>query len=74
VDKGGYVVVLGRINHCKGQDVAVRLAHRAGVDLVLPGPVGAVVVCGLRRVCPGRMRALLARRGRFDASGMEGGG
>jgi glycosyltransferase involved in cell wall biosynthesis len=40
VDKGGYVVVLGRINHCKGQDVAARLAHRAGFDLVLAGPVG----------------------------------
>ncbi|MGI5148688.1 glycosyltransferase [Plantactinospora sp. CA-294935] len=39
-DKAGHVVVLGRINPGKGQDLAARLAHRAGFDLVLAGPVG----------------------------------
>jgi glycosyltransferase involved in cell wall biosynthesis len=39
-DKHGYAVVLGRINPGKGQDIAARLAHRAGFDLVLAGPVG----------------------------------
>jgi len=39
-DKGGHVVVLGRINPGKGQDLAARLAHRAGFDLILAGPVG----------------------------------
>ena len=38
--KQGYVVVLGRINPGKGQDLAARLAHSAGFDLVLAGPVG----------------------------------
>jgi len=40
VTKGGHVVVLGRINPGKGQDLAARVAHRAGFDLVLAGPVG----------------------------------
>jgi glycosyltransferase involved in cell wall biosynthesis len=40
VTKGDHVVVLGRINPGKGQDVAARLAHAAGFDLVLAGPVG----------------------------------
>ncbi|MGW4460580.1 glycosyltransferase [Micromonospora sp. NPDC004704] len=40
VEKGEHVVVLGRINPGKGQDVAARLAHRAGFPLVLAGPVG----------------------------------
>ena len=40
VDKGDYVVVLGRVNPGKGQDVAARLAHRYGFNLVLAGPVG----------------------------------
>ena len=40
VAKGDHVVVLGRINPGKGQDLAARLAHRAGFDLVLAGPVG----------------------------------
>jgi len=40
VDKSGYAVVLGRITPGKGQDLAARLAHRAGFDLVLAGPVG----------------------------------
>jgi glycosyltransferase involved in cell wall biosynthesis len=39
-DKGGHVVVLGRVNPGKGQDLAARLAHQAGFDLVLAGPVG----------------------------------
>jgi glycosyltransferase involved in cell wall biosynthesis len=40
VAKGGHVVVLGRINPGKGQDLAARLAHEHGFDLVLAGPVG----------------------------------
>jgi glycosyltransferase involved in cell wall biosynthesis len=40
VPKGEHVVVLGRINPGKGQDLAARLAHTAGFDLVLAGPVG----------------------------------
>jgi glycosyltransferase involved in cell wall biosynthesis len=40
VDKESYAVVLGRINPGKGQDLAARLAHEAGFDLVLAGPVG----------------------------------
>ncbi|RSM55761.1 glycosyl transferase family 1 [Actinoplanes sp. ATCC 53533] len=40
VDKSGYAVVLGRITPGKGQDLAAELAHRAGFDLVLAGPVG----------------------------------
>jgi glycosyltransferase involved in cell wall biosynthesis len=39
-DKHGYVVVLGRITPGKGQDLAARLAHRHGFDLILAGPVG----------------------------------
>ncbi|GAB1690911.1 glycosyltransferase [Krasilnikovia sp. M28-CT-15] len=39
-EKGAYAVVLGRITPGKGQDLAVRLAHAAGFDLVLAGPVG----------------------------------
>ncbi|MDR7320916.1 MULTISPECIES: glycosyltransferase [Catenuloplanes] len=39
-EKHGYAVVLGRINPGKGQDLAARLAHRHGFDLVLAGPVG----------------------------------
>ncbi|WP_328476904.1 glycosyltransferase [Actinoplanes sp. NBC_00393] len=40
VTKGSYAVVLGRINPGKGQDLAARLAHTHGFDLVLAGPVG----------------------------------
>lgn len=40
VTKGRHVVVLGRINPGKGQDVAARLAHSAGFDVILAGPVG----------------------------------
>ncbi|MEU5949966.1 glycosyltransferase [Micromonospora sp. NPDC047465] len=39
-EKGDYLVVLGRINPGKGQDLGARLAHRVGVPLVLAGPVG----------------------------------
>ncbi len=38
--KDGHLVVLGRITPYKGQDVAARLAHRTGRNLVLAGPVG----------------------------------
>jgi len=38
--KGRHVVVLGRITPGKGQDLAARLAHEHGFDLVLAGPVG----------------------------------
>jgi glycosyltransferase involved in cell wall biosynthesis len=40
VAKADHVLVLGRINQGKGQDVAARLAHSYGFDLVLAGPVG----------------------------------
>ncbi|RAK42702.1 glycosyltransferase involved in cell wall biosynthesis [Actinoplanes lutulentus] len=40
VAKDEYALVLGRINPGKGQDLAARLAHRHGFDLVLAGPVG----------------------------------
>jgi glycosyltransferase involved in cell wall biosynthesis len=40
VEKSPYAVVLGRINPGKGQDLAARLAHETGFDLVLAGPVG----------------------------------
>ncbi|RGC69514.1 D-inositol 3-phosphate glycosyltransferase [Micromonospora sp. MW-13] len=39
-DKGDYLIVLGRINPGKGQDLGARLAQRVGVPLVLAGPVG----------------------------------
>jgi glycosyltransferase involved in cell wall biosynthesis len=38
--KGEHLVVLGRITPAKGQATAARVAHRAGFDLVLAGPVG----------------------------------
>lgn len=38
--KAGHLVVLGRVTATKGQHVAARVAHRAGRDLVLAGPVG----------------------------------
>ncbi|HEX7745240.1 MAG TPA: glycosyltransferase [Micromonosporaceae bacterium] len=40
VPKGDHTVILGRINHGKGQDLGAQLAHRAGFDLILAGPVG----------------------------------
>lgn len=39
-EKGAHVVILGRVTPGKGQDVGARLAHEAGFDLVLAGPVG----------------------------------
>jgi glycosyltransferase involved in cell wall biosynthesis len=39
-EKGPYAVVLGRITPGKGQDLAAQLAHSAGFDLVLAGPIG----------------------------------
>ncbi len=38
--KAGHLVVIGRITRYKGQDVAARIAHRTGRNLVLAGPVG----------------------------------
>jgi glycosyltransferase involved in cell wall biosynthesis len=38
--KEAYAVVLGRITPGKGQDLAARLAHEHGFDLILAGPVG----------------------------------
>ncbi|MDW3847871.1 glycosyltransferase [Micromonospora sp. BRA006-A] len=40
VAKGDHVVILGRINPGKGQDLGARLAQEAGFRLVLAGPVG----------------------------------
>ncbi|GAB3353171.1 glycosyltransferase family 4 protein [Micromonospora halotolerans] len=40
VAKGEHVVILGRINPGKGQDLGARLARRVGFALVLAGPVG----------------------------------
>lgn len=39
-EKGEYVLILGRINPGKGQDLGARLAQRVGFPLVLAGPVG----------------------------------
>ncbi|MET8254953.1 glycosyltransferase [Micromonospora sp. NPDC005197] len=39
-EKGEHLLILGRINPGKGQDVGARLAQRIGVPLVLAGPVG----------------------------------
>jgi glycosyltransferase involved in cell wall biosynthesis len=38
--KAGHLAVLGRVTPYKGQDVAARIAHRLGRNLVLAGPVG----------------------------------
>ncbi|GGM29204.1 glycosyltransferase [Micromonospora yangpuensis] len=38
--KGGYLLILGRVNPGKGQDVGARLAQRLRMPLVLAGPVG----------------------------------
>ncbi|RBQ18167.1 glycosyltransferase family 4 protein [Spongiactinospora rosea] len=42
MDKGEYLVVMGRICHLKGQHVAARLCQKLGIPLVLAGPVGPV--------------------------------
>ena len=42
VERGDHVVVLARITADKAQDVAARVARRAGRPLVLAGPVGGV--------------------------------
>ncbi|MCW3844300.1 glycosyltransferase [Micromonospora yasonensis] len=39
-EKDDYLLVLGRINPGKGQDLGARLAQRVGFPLVLAGPVG----------------------------------
>ncbi|SNT59145.1 Glycosyltransferase involved in cell wall bisynthesis [Asanoa hainanensis] len=39
-DQAEHIVMLGRITPGKGQDLGVRIAHEAGFDLVLAGPVG----------------------------------
>ncbi|RLP94893.1 glycosyltransferase family 4 protein [Micromonospora sp. BL4] len=39
-EKGEHLLILGRINPGKGQDVGARLAHQVGFPLVLAGPVG----------------------------------
>ncbi|GIF67534.1 glycosyl transferase [Asanoa ishikariensis] len=39
-DQAEHLVMLGRITPGKGQDLGVRIAHEAGFDLVLAGPVG----------------------------------
>ena len=39
-DRAEHVVILGRITPGKGQELGARLAHEAGFDLVLAGPVG----------------------------------
>ncbi|MFG2167394.1 glycosyltransferase [Micromonospora chersina] len=40
VEKGEHMVILGRINPGKGQDLGARLARQVGFPLVLAGPVG----------------------------------
>lgn len=40
VRKRDHLVVLGRVTRYKGQDVAARVGHRTGRDVVLAGPVG----------------------------------
>ncbi|HEX6967373.1 MAG TPA: glycosyltransferase [Micromonosporaceae bacterium] len=40
VDKDDFGLILGRITPGKGQHLGARLAHEAGFDLVLAGPIG----------------------------------
>ncbi|MBE1490233.1 glycosyltransferase [Plantactinospora soyae] len=40
VEKSDHLVIMGRITPGKGQHLGARLAHQAGFDLVLAGPVG----------------------------------
>lgn len=42
VPRGEQIVVMGRICHLKGQDVAARVCQRLGLPLVLAGPVGGI--------------------------------
>lgn len=42
VERGAHVLLLARITRDKGQDVAARVCRRAGVPLVLAGPVAGV--------------------------------
>jgi glycosyltransferase involved in cell wall biosynthesis len=42
VERGSHVVVLARMNADKGQDIAARVCRRAGVPLVLAGPVAGI--------------------------------
>jgi glycosyltransferase involved in cell wall biosynthesis len=42
VDKAEHALVLARINRDKGQDTAVRICRRAGLPLVLAGPVAGI--------------------------------
>lgn len=42
VERGSHVLVLARITRDKGQDIAARVCRRAGVPLVLAGPVAGV--------------------------------
>jgi glycosyltransferase involved in cell wall biosynthesis len=39
-ERGDHVLILGRVNPGKGQDLGARLAQRVGFPLVLAGPVG----------------------------------
>jgi glycosyltransferase involved in cell wall biosynthesis len=39
VEKGGFLLVLARVCPEKGIDVALRVAHRLGLDLIVAGPV-----------------------------------
>jgi glycosyltransferase involved in cell wall biosynthesis len=42
VEKGCHAVVLARISRDKGQDIAARVCLRAGVPLILAGPVAGI--------------------------------
>lgn len=42
VEKGSHALVLARITPDKGQDIAARVCRRAGVPLVLAGPVAGI--------------------------------
>lgn len=41
-EPGSHALVLARITRDKGQDIAARVCHRAGVPLVLAGPVAGI--------------------------------
>jgi glycosyltransferase involved in cell wall biosynthesis len=42
IERGCHVVVLARISRDKGQDIAARVCLRAGVPLILAGPVAGI--------------------------------